>query len=148
VQPDVAAARAWWRVQREGLAPGRLVFIDETWATTNMIRPRGRAPVGMRLIDKTPHGYWKTTTLIAGLRSDGLTAPLVRWVGRQTSERRGAVRLQSRIGETFGRLRSSPLLLTCGKPPRSAFPIALGFELSHHQWLVSSGLTVHKSGSQ
>jgi transposase len=42
-----------------------------------MIRPRGRALVGTRLVDKTPHGHWKTTTLIAGLRADGLTAPLV-----------------------------------------------------------------------
>lgn len=76
-RPDVAAARAWWRVQQAGLDPSKLVFIDETWATTNMIRPRGRAFVGTRLIDKTPHGHWKTTTLIAGLRADGLTAPLV-----------------------------------------------------------------------
>ncbi len=76
-RPDVAAARAWWRVQQAGLDPNKLVFIDETWASTSMIRPRGRALFGTRLIDKTPHGHWKTTTLIAGLRADGLTAPLV-----------------------------------------------------------------------
>lgn len=50
----------------------RLIFIDETWAKTNMVRLRGRAPVGQRLVDKTPHGHWKTTTLIAALGMDGI----------------------------------------------------------------------------
>jgi transposase len=76
-RPDVAAARAWWRVQQAGLDPNRLVFIDETWAKTNMIRPRGRSLQGTRLVAKTPHGHWKTTTFVAALRADGLTAPLV-----------------------------------------------------------------------
>lgn len=76
-RPDVAAARAWWRVQQAGLDPQKLVFIDETWAKTNMIRPRGRSLSGTRLVDKTPHGHWKTTTFVAALRVDGLTAPLV-----------------------------------------------------------------------
>jgi len=53
------------------------VFIDETWAKTNMTRPRGRSLSGTRLIAKTPHGHWKTTTFLAALRSSGLTAPLV-----------------------------------------------------------------------
>ena len=42
----------------------RLIFIDETWAKTNMTRRYGRSLRGERLIDKTPHGHWKTTTLI------------------------------------------------------------------------------------
>ena len=49
-----------------------MIFIDETWAKTNMTRLRGRAPVGERLIDKTPHGHWKTTTLIAALGVQGV----------------------------------------------------------------------------
>ena len=57
--------------------PDRLVFIDETWAKTNMTRPRGRAPRGERLLASVPHGHWKTTTFLAALRSTGLTAPLV-----------------------------------------------------------------------
>ncbi len=73
----MAAARARWRAQQAGLDPERLVFIDETWAKTNMVRPRGRSLEGTRLIDKTPHGHWKTTTFVAALRSSGLTAPLV-----------------------------------------------------------------------
>jgi transposase len=59
------------------LNPRKLVFIDETWAKTNMTRVRGRAPRGERLVDYVPHGHWKTTTFLAALRIDGLTAPLV-----------------------------------------------------------------------
>jgi len=55
-----------------GLDPGKLIFIDETWAKTNMTRRRGRAPIGQRLIEKTPHGHWKTTTLIAALDCRGI----------------------------------------------------------------------------
>jgi len=54
-----------------------LVFIDETWATTNMARRYGRAPVGERLVCAVPHGHWKTTTFVAALRADGLSCPLV-----------------------------------------------------------------------
>ena len=42
-----------------------------------MTRPRGRALRGRRLIDKVPHGHWKTTTFLAALRCTGMTAPLV-----------------------------------------------------------------------
>jgi transposase len=48
------------------------VFIDETWARTNMTRLRGRAPIGQRLVAKVPHGHWKTTTLIAALDQRGI----------------------------------------------------------------------------
>jgi transposase len=53
------------------------VFIDETWASTNMARRYGRAPRGERLRAAVPHGHWKTTTFVAGLRLDGVVAPLV-----------------------------------------------------------------------
>lgn len=55
-----------------GLDPRKLVFIDETWAKTNMTRLRGRAPRGQRLVEKVPHGHWKTTTLIAALDHRGI----------------------------------------------------------------------------
>ena len=64
-QPELAAT------------PGRLVFIDETWAKTNMTRLRGRSPVGQRLVVKTPHGHWKTTTLIAALDVQGIRCSTV-----------------------------------------------------------------------
>jgi transposase len=57
--------------------PAQLVFIDETWAKTNMTRPRGRCPRGERLVAAVPHGHWKTSTFVAALRTTGLTAPLV-----------------------------------------------------------------------
>lgn len=55
----------------------RLVFLDETWATTNMARRYGRAPRGERVVAAIPHGHWKTTTFIAALRHDRITAPCV-----------------------------------------------------------------------
>lgn len=76
-RPDVAQRRAEWRVAQAGLDPQRLVFLDETWANTNMTRARGRSLRGTRLISKVPHGHWKTTTFLAALRTTGLTAPLV-----------------------------------------------------------------------
>jgi len=76
-RPDVAQQRVEWKVRQAGLDPEHLVFIDETWAKTNMTRPRGRSPKGTRLIAKVPHGHWKTTTFLAALRTSGLTAPLV-----------------------------------------------------------------------
>lgn len=53
------------------------MFIDETATKTNMIRMWGRSQRGVRLIDTTPHGHWKTSSFIAGLRVDGLVAPCV-----------------------------------------------------------------------
>lgn len=53
------------------------MFIDETWASTNMMRLRGRAPKGERLRSGAPHGHWKITTFVAALRLTGMTAPLV-----------------------------------------------------------------------
>jgi transposase len=59
------------------LDPEKLVFIDETWTTTNMARKNGRASKGERLRAGVPHGHWKTTTFVAGLRLTGMTAPMV-----------------------------------------------------------------------
>ena len=42
-----------------------------------MARLRGRAPKGQRLRMSVPHGHWKTTTFVAGLRRDGIVAPFV-----------------------------------------------------------------------
>ena len=71
------AKRDAWRDAQPGLDPDKLVVVDETWASTNMARRYGRAPAGERLVGAVPHGHWKTTTFIAALRSDRLTAPLV-----------------------------------------------------------------------
>jgi transposase len=50
------------------------VFIDETWIKTNMARTYGRAPRGQRLLAAVPHGHWKTSTVVAALRCDGISA--------------------------------------------------------------------------
>ena len=53
------------------------MFIDETWAKTNMAPLRGWAPKGQRLIGRAPHGHWRTMTFIAALRHDRIDAPFV-----------------------------------------------------------------------
>jgi transposase len=59
------------------LDPKRLVFIDETSASTNMTRRYGRGTRGERLVCKVPHGHWKTSTFVAALRYNRVTAPLM-----------------------------------------------------------------------
>jgi transposase len=59
------------------LDPRRLVFIDETGASTNMTRRYGRGTRGERLVCKVPHGHWKTSTFVAALRYNRVTAPLL-----------------------------------------------------------------------
>ena len=71
----MAAARAEWAADQPKLNVDALVFIDETGTATNMARAHGRAPRGERLVGKVPQGHWKTTTFVAGLRADALTAP-------------------------------------------------------------------------
>ena len=76
-RPDVLKRREDWFNNQLDLDPVRLVFIDETWASTNMARLRGRSQKGERLRAGIPHGHWKTTTFVAGLRLTGMVAPLV-----------------------------------------------------------------------
>ena len=72
-RPDVAARRLAWLESQPDLDPRRLVFIDETGASTKMARLRGRSKRGQRCRAAVPHGHWKTTTFTAG----GLTAPML-----------------------------------------------------------------------
>ena len=76
-RPDVLKRRQDWFDTQLDLDPERLVFIDETWTSTNMGRRHGRCPRGERLRMGVPHGHWKTTTFVAGLRTTGIVAPLV-----------------------------------------------------------------------
>ena len=69
--------RARWKKYQGRLDPSRLVFIDETWAKTNMTRRHGRCRKGERLIAKAPHGRWHTLTFLAALRHDRIDAPCV-----------------------------------------------------------------------
>ncbi len=69
--------RYLWKRSKEQIDARRLIFIDETWAKTNMTRMRGRAARNERLIDKSPHGHWQTTTLIAALGIGGILCSMV-----------------------------------------------------------------------
>ena len=71
------AAREDWFEGQLDLDPNRLIFIDETGASTKMARLRGRARRGQRCRAAIPHGHWKTTTFTAGLRLNGLAAPML-----------------------------------------------------------------------
>ena len=73
----MARRRARWKQHKGQLDPARLVFIDETWAKTNMTRRHGRCRRGERLVAKVPHGRWRTLTFLAALRHDRIDAPCV-----------------------------------------------------------------------
>lgn len=74
---DVAAERLAWAAKQPELSSDQLLFVDETWATTNMTPTRGRSPRGQRCVGHAPHGHWHTTTFVCALREQGLAAPLV-----------------------------------------------------------------------
>lgn len=76
-RPDVASKREAWVDGQPELDPARLIVIDETWASAHMARRRGRSMKGERLRSGVPHGRWKTTPFVAGLRLTGIAAPCV-----------------------------------------------------------------------
>ena len=73
----MARFRARWKKYQGRFDPARLVFIDETWAKTNMTRTHGRSRKGERLNAKIPHGHRKTLTFVAALRANRIDAPCV-----------------------------------------------------------------------
>ena len=76
-RPDVVLARDIWRAAQAGFDFAALVFVDETGTTTSMTRLRGWGPRGKPLLGKAPHGHWMTSTFGAGLKHDGLLAPML-----------------------------------------------------------------------
>ena len=76
-RPDVARRRARWQRHQGRIDPRRLVFVDETWAKTNMAPLRGWAPKGVRLPGRAPFRSEKTLTFVAALRHDRIEAPCV-----------------------------------------------------------------------
>jgi transposase len=71
----VAEARAHWHERLAGHPSARLVFVDESGASTKMTRFRGRSPMGQRLVCHVPLGHYQTTTLICAIRLSGTAAP-------------------------------------------------------------------------
>jgi len=68
----VAERRRNFTIASRFVEPGRLVCLDESGAQTGMTRLYGRAPVGERCVDHTPHGHWKTMTMLSAIRLDGV----------------------------------------------------------------------------
>ena len=76
-RPDVARRRSRWQRHQAAVDPRRLVFVDETWAKTNMAPLRGWAPKGARLPVTAPFRSARTLTFVAALRHDRIEAPCV-----------------------------------------------------------------------
>jgi transposase len=75
--PHVAARRERWPEVAAALQAGKVVFLDETAAKTNMARTHGYAPRGRRLLGRAPYRRWQTTTFLGAMRAGGFLAPLV-----------------------------------------------------------------------
>jgi hypothetical protein len=73
---DVVESRRQWAAEQLKFDPDRVVFLDETWAKTNMTRTYGRSERGTRLVQSVPYGRWETTTFLGAMRSTGFVAPL------------------------------------------------------------------------
>jgi len=73
----VKLKRCLWQKAQPSMDLGKLVFIDESGAKTNMTRLYGRAKSGQRALDDAPSGHWCTTTMISSVRLDGSTDCMV-----------------------------------------------------------------------
>ena len=60
----------------KGIQPDRLVFVDESGATTEMTRRYGRAPCGERIREATPAGHWSVLTLLGAMSREGMRASM------------------------------------------------------------------------
>src|SRR5579885_1519745 len=110
--------------------PARLVFIDETWAKTNMVRTHAWRRRGIPLRARVPHGHWRTMTFLAALRHDRIDAPCV---------------IDGPInGESF-RAYIEPLLVPTLQPGDIVVMDNLG---SHNGRAVSPGLNTRPPHSQ
>jgi len=72
--PRVQALRQAFGQKMAALDPERLVFVDESGATTAMTRTHGRSPRGQRVYGTAPGG-WQSLTLVSGMRLSGVVAP-------------------------------------------------------------------------
>jgi transposase len=76
---EVRRRREDWADATRQIDPSRLIFLDETGATTEMTRRYGRAIPGKRVNEGTPAGHWWTLTVLGAIRQSG-------WVGTMTIE--------------------------------------------------------------
>ena len=57
--------------------PSRLIYLDESGATTTMTCTHGRAMRGERVVDEVPHGHWSVTTMMAAINLAGVCASMI-----------------------------------------------------------------------
>ena len=88
----MAESRVAWQDKHPSFEAGRLVFIDESAAKTNMVRLYGRALIGNRCHDYAPHGHWGTSTMIGSVRLNGQAACLAMKGGTSGEDFREYVR--------------------------------------------------------
>ncbi len=75
----MAAARATWRTDAAGvggIAPERLVFLDECGVLTGMAWLWGRSPRGTRACGTVPRGHWRRLTVLGALGIGGVVAAM------------------------------------------------------------------------
>ncbi|MBD0275305.1 MAG: IS630 family transposase [Acetobacteraceae bacterium] len=74
------AARAAWPTDTEtgvgGIAPERLVFLDECGVLTSMARLCGRSPRGERVRGTVPCGRWARLSVLGALGREGVLAAM------------------------------------------------------------------------
>jgi transposase len=74
-RPDVALARDnFFAEQLRDVPLKDVVVLDESYATTQFTRLRGRCPREQRLIAPVPHGHWKTITMLGAITIEGVLA--------------------------------------------------------------------------
>ena len=73
-------ARAAWQTDDAagvgGIAPERLVFLDESAVLTDMARRYGRSPRGQRATAKVPFGNWKRLSVLSAIGIEGVLATM------------------------------------------------------------------------
>jgi len=73
-------ARAAWQTDDAtglgGIAPERLVLLDESAVLTDIARRYGRSPRGQRVTAKVPFGNWKRLSVLGAISLDGIIAAM------------------------------------------------------------------------
>jgi transposase len=109
----VAQARAgWWTDAVSGIggiAPRRLVFLDECGVLTNMARQYGRSPRGERAYGSVPFGSWKRLSVIGALGIKGIMAAMT--VEAATTGASFGVFLQQVLLPELRRRKRDPVLV-------------------------------------
>lgn len=72
LRPDVQAQCEVFFQQIKDVPLRDIVVLDESYATTQFTRLRGRSLRGVRLLDRVPHGHWKLLTILGAISVEGI----------------------------------------------------------------------------